>query len=327
MIELFKFISFLLTAAFGVYGSLVDFRRSDGRISLRGKIGISGVLASAALAACLQILQDRQATRDLARIVDANTEILSEMARISYSFNNITVDYLLEPDWELEPFDEVWREISNKFVDDRPSFGSASLALDDPGYITLANTLCYMTADLLFFKTHPIDELFAYSSSDQFGAHGEDLKIRLNNPCWTEQFFEPKPFQFTFEKAFDGLRRLSYPRTATVISTDTQNWRGNGNLISLSDLEGSQLLIVVTSSGMPVGSDFEELNRLRCSIFLRELVIGLPNGISLAFDTENVELFSAGRGYRAYEHLFLGDAAEIVSALYYDRTKQLFSSR
>ena len=55
-----KVITILLTAFFGVYASLTNFRDGKGRITRHGWIGLVGVIVAGLSAAGLQIYSDAQ---------------------------------------------------------------------------------------------------------------------------------------------------------------------------------------------------------------------------------------------------------------------------
>lgn len=325
MIELFKFLSFFLTAGFGVFGSVVQFRRDDGKISRKGRISITGVLLSAGVAASLQIYEDRQAEQDMFTLLQSNSSLLADMNRALSPLDTIKAEFLLEPDWTNLEYAQIWKNANESHRKRTPngSFGNMEYPAESVGYDVIADTLCQVSIDLLFYKTFISNENYNYDTTALPGELGEDLRISLDNPCENELIYSNISFTLDYDFRDGQLNRLNFPARSSVGATGSRFWRGNGKIISIADLPDTQLIIQLNSSGYRPDTDFQEIDKLRQLVGLRELVLRLPNGLVLAFDADNLKGFENDYDHLTYEYQFPSEMADILANTYYDQFKLL----
>jgi len=91
MIAALKIIAIVATALFGVFGSIVNFRDQNGRLTRNGWIGLTRVLLSGLLAAGLQVYSDQEQEH-------STLAVLTEIERTLSPLNGLTITTNLSPD-------------------------------------------------------------------------------------------------------------------------------------------------------------------------------------------------------------------------------------
>jgi hypothetical protein len=321
MIAALKVLTILATALFGVFGSLVNFRDLNGRITRFGWIGLVGVIAAGASAAALQVYSDLEQEK-------STFAVLTEINRTLHPLPGLTVTVFLRPDWHKEGFNEYFSEIQAAF-DHKTGFGNFPFQ----GRIQSAllnYTVCEVDAELLFYRV-PIDPShFEYKLADS----GEDLRISFNNPCkyanWGLPAIATRVPNWDYDLRDGKLRRLDLEIRDQRIDSTSNQWRSNSKISSLQDLLGSQLIVQLVASGYPVNAKLmdaklthEQLFDYRRSVHLAELLIRLPNGVVMSFDADNFVQFSGADGFPAYSFTFPGTMEKLVKATRYDQFKKL----
>lgn len=327
MLELIKFLSIISAAIFGVYGSLVNFRDETGKVTKHGKVGVCGVLISACIGGGLQIYSDIQSEKQSLDLLKRNTEILTEINRSLHPLDGMTVEYIIEPDWSIPEFKEIFNKIESGF-EHATSFGGTFYSGTEPDFAVLEDTLCKVSIELFFFKEKIDTSKFKYRDALAAGELGEDLRVDIPNPCkW--KFLavgnNDRIINLDYDLRSSKLLRLSYEVSAQKTDSNSRDWRGNGRMISLSDLPNSQLIIQLSSSGIRAGTPLsnEKIMELRKSIILRGLVIRLPNGIVMGFDRDNLKAHKNNYHHYFYSFDFPKSKNEIINRTHYDDFKLL----
>lgn len=317
MIATLKVITILATAFFGIYASLKNFRDHRGRITRHGWIGLIGVITAGLSAASLQLYSDAQQEKSI-------FAILNEIDRTLHPLTGLTVELSLRPDWQKEGYRSYFAKTESGFEHKR-SFGSMPFPrLEESPLIQY--TVCEIDAKLLFYR-EPIDPTrFEY---DLRGSR-EDLSISVTNPCKLSHFPIPLSlgedrFSWEYDLRNAKLRRLDLVVHKREIDTRSDQWLGNGNITSLQDLLGAQLIVQLDAPGYPVNSEFTKatIREYRQSVQLANLIVRLSNGIVMRFDADNLQRYTAKNGFPFYSFVFPKTETELIKATQYDRFKKL----
>lgn len=338
MIAILKFLTILATALFGMFGSLVDFRDKSGKITRNGWIGLTGVIVAGISAGVLQVYSDLTEEKSTLTILEQNSALLTEVSRTVYPLPGLTVSYFLRPDWDSDGFKQYFAEFERESVSGQ-KFGNVTLPPQETAFGTfpfpphdenllLTHTICDVDIELLFFRD-PIDPTsFEYD----IRRVGEDLRIKVSNPCEFDKYFAGTRAVTATGKYFwdygllnGKLQWLDLEIRPIEIDSTSNQWRGNSRITSLYDLLGSQLIIQLGASGIPTDTQLtkDDIQRHRKSIALADLIIRLRNGIVMRFDQENLILIAENDQFRAYLFLFPNTMQELIEATFYDQFKKV----
>jgi hypothetical protein len=315
MIATLKVITILVTAFIGIFASLTNFRDHRGRITRHGWIGLLGVIAAGSSAAGLQLYSDAQQEKSV-------FAILSEIDRTLHPLPGLTVQFSLRPDWQKEGFRNYFNKMEASF-DHATSFGSFPFPRREESPL-LNYTVCDVNLALLFYREIIDPASFEYNISGS----GEDLRIRVTNPCQYSNFpiaISVGRFSWDYDLRGAKLRRLDLMVDDRKIDSTSDEWKSNGKIASLHDLLGAQLIVQLDSPGYPVNAEFTRntIQEYRQSIQLADLIIRLQNGIVMRFDADNLKRYSGKNGFAVYSFIFPKTMGELIKATQYDQFKKL----
>jgi hypothetical protein len=248
MVAALKIIAIVATALFGVFGSIVNFRDQNGRLTRHGWIGLAGVLLSGLLAAGLQVYSDQQEEH-------STLAILTEIERTLSPLNDLTITTNLSPDWEKTPYHEYVNTIEEYYQTNGPSQTSVGSLLYDINKVPLFRYTVLDMVPHFYFFTKPIDpSKFNYSLEASSGANlhlevTSDFRflylIHTNNCRWDAELKDGKLIRAE-------MVTKTEPTKVTIVDNDA-------NIYSIQDLLGSQLIIYLDDGGgYPIDRDFPE---------------------------------------------------------------------
>jgi hypothetical protein len=311
MIAALKIIAIVATALFGVFGSIVNFRDQNGRLTRNGWIGLTGVLLSGLLAAGLQVYSDQQQEH-------STLAILEEIERTLSPLNNLTITTNLSPDWEKTPY----HEYVNTIEDSEKTIVNHEAPI--PGIYYVINkvplfqyTVLEMVPNFYFFKK-PIDpSQFSHSLDASSGAN---LHLEATDAC------RLKPETCRWAAEFKDGKLIRAEMVAKTEPSRVVTVHNDATIYSIQDLLGSQLIIYLDDGGYPIDKDFpeEKLRAARQLVTLVSVIIALPNGISMQFDSDNLKSFVSKSGYAVYSFTYPKTINELIEATHVHKFKHLF---
>jgi len=273
----------------------------------------------------------------------------------------LTAEYKLRPDWEHPRLKSHLEEFKARHSQPTTSFGSliyfhfnnpqvrqpsipplmtpfGEIEISLPIFIQsleLDQSVCNMNLILFFFKT-PIDaEKFRYMGPGI--KSNEDLKIELQNPCKLDLMFlpinkslesskgmTPKRYDMDYYMDSGKVRYLDFRVFQFKIDPTSEDWRSNSKISSIFDILDAQMIVQLTSSGYPIHPELskKEIENLRKSVKISELVLRIPNGIVLSFDNDNLSEHVGEEGYRYYSFNFPDNMEDMLRATKYNMFKQ-----
>lgn len=252
---------------------------------------------------------------------------MSEIDRTLHPLPGLTVELSLRPDWQKEGYRNYFAETESMFrrLRQARSFGDIPFPRLEESPL-LHYTVCEIDAELLFNR-EPIDPTrFEY----KLRGSGEDLRVSVTNPCQFSHFPIPLSgekggFSWEYDLRNAKLRRLDLVVDNRKINTSSNQWLTNGNITSLHDLLGAQLIVQLDAPGYPATSEFTPatIREYRQSVQLADLIVRLPNGIVMRFDADNLQRYSGKNGFPFYSFIFPKTKTELIKATQYDRFKKL----
>lgn len=354
MITVLKIIGIIGSAGFGIYGSLVDLRDTDGRITLQGKFILIGIFICASIIAGTQIHSENKSEEDAIELLKGNKLILEDINRSLHPLPGMSASFNLRPDWEHPQLAKVLVKIIEKdrllrdFENTVFGFGNYPVLLESN---ELKYSLCGIRPVLFFYK-NPIDPK-KFRFENPTASQNEDLRINISNPCEGDriekEFYElqenrknkPSLEKMEQKTSFVPNRQTNYGmefrkedgkiiffdmsvREVEIDST-SNSWVSNSRISSVFDLLGSQLIIQLTSSGgylfaldASIPNQMKEIDSLRAAVSLSNLVLRIPNGITLAFDKDNLQEYTNEKGMKYYSITFPNDMERLIELLRYD---------
>lgn len=329
-------LTILCTALFGIYGSLFDFRNRAGRVTIHGWIGLLGVVVCGISAASLEIYSKRQDDR-------TSKLLQSEIEKSIYPLAGLIVDAALRPDWKQQEF-KTYSDSFRKHLSDELGWGGNKSLVSDTGFgmypflekdrrnnPLIVDTVCLMEIELLFYREPIALSTFSFNISGS----GEDLRISVSNPCATSNMFgllsdnkgrfnqqESSQFWWEFDQRNGRLHRLDFALDGIAVASTSNLWKSNGRVSSLHDLLGAQLIVQLRIPSVPATTTVAEYRKW---VHLSELLLRLPNGVVLRFDSDNLDEFEGTDGFKAYAFAFPESIEELLRGTSYDQFKQLHS--
>ena len=300
-----------------------------------------GVIVASSVVGLLQVYSSYQEDRRAIELLDKNNTILSEINRTLNPLQGLTAEVLLTADWSVGRLKEYFTDFDRSFPDDITVFGwetlpkplcGADVKLARPVLrpgrscekgLVIYDVFCAFDLVLLFYKEHISTGNFRYEGSGE--SHGEDLKIKFGNLCSFTQTSAtaaheleqvigvPEESFLDFDVREGQLRRLDFRMIYDNADLLFRNWYSNSRTISLHDLMGSQLIIQMHVPFIVTSAERHELLR---SVILRQLVLKLPQGIFLSFNTDNLTRHQSEDEYDFYSLIFpdtLDDLLELTS--------------
>ncbi|MGJ8621257.1 MAG: hypothetical protein ACSHW1_00665 [Yoonia sp.] len=265
MLEIFKITSFLLTALFGIYGSVITFWQPDGRISNHGVFAVAGIVASALTAAGLQIYEDRQSQSDMVRLLQTNSATLDQINRALYSLDEIEATVRLDFDLADQTLLPLVSAINEKIEGTNLTLEGLGLPIGTSGLTSglltltaedleddrIGSLLCGLTLGLSLSKSSVLVSEFRAKSYESPGIGAEDLFVLIHNDCllWS---LPGSSVAITYSSLDGELTQLGTVLRATVSRTDLDNWLGNGRFISVLDLAGAELSLQLFGGRFPL---------------------------------------------------------------------------
>jgi hypothetical protein len=322
MLAVLKVLTILVTAVFGIYGSLVNFRDAAGRVTHHGWIGLIGVVLAGTSAAALQLHSEAENEETTRALQD-------DVRRSLQPLPGLTVSVGLRPDWHnvharsylneiLKSQADIAGELPN--LSSRTAFGEYPFikAKDTP---LLLRSVCELNTELFFYRKPIPPSSFKYDLSNS----GEDLRIRVVNPCWFAtlpgvEMGSTSRFGWEFDLREGQLHRVDFVMPDVPISPKSDEWSSNSKISSLQDLLGAQLIVQARTGSIPPS---KEIAAFRQSISVAILVIRLPSGVVLQFDADNLTRIKNGQGDYVYFFTFPKTMTELLNSTRYDRFKQL----
>jgi hypothetical protein len=326
MIAALKIIAIVATALFGVFGSIVNFRDQNGRLTRSGWIGLTGVLLSGLLAAGLQVYSDQQQE-------NSTLSILKNIERNLSPLNDLAITTNLSPNWEKAPYHEYVNTIEDYYRTKFQNETSIGGLLYDINNISLFQyTILEMVPHFYFYKT-PIDpSKFSYSVDTSSGAN---LHLEATSACRflafmtllkneRGDFVDANNCRWEAELKDGKLIRAEMvtktePSKVTIVDNDA-------TIYSIQDLLESQLIIYLDDGGgYPIDKNFprEKIQAARQLVTLVSTIIALPNGISMQFDSDNLKSFVSKSGYAAYSFTYPKTIKELIEATHVHKFKHL----
>lgn len=346
MISIFKFLTILATTLLGVIGSLINFRDSNNNFTKNGLYFLIAVVICGISAGSLQIYSDHKEKEESKKLNTDLLSILGDVRRTIHKFENIEIELLLRPDWDIKEFSAFHNEFETTILDifnelDVTLFGGGRDGLYIHGKETasseiLEDTICQIDVELYFYKdVHGDNGLY-----DLHDKHNADLTAEIRNSCSMylmikyidkkikevidkETLEESKadkierPDNFGWYHYVDKgkLAILEFNLVDVSIAEKNLEIQGNSKIVSVYDLLGSKLIIKVDRNTLPKNKNIEKLSK---SIRLSNLLIKLNKGITLHFNRSNFTEFTSNDGYFAYEVIFPESIDKFIERFSYD---------
>jgi hypothetical protein len=322
VIATIKVVTILLTAIFGIIGSFFNFRDRRGRVTATGWTVLFGVFFAGGSAALLQLYSDREQENSV-------ITILSQINRSLNPLPGLIVTFSLQPNWAEERFKSYFEEVEAGFSNET-SVGSRWFFYEPSNHSRasiLDYTVCDIDVILLFFRV-PVDvQHFSYSVEDS----REDLRVDVYNPCKYSAYriLGLKPgnnVTWEYDVRDGKLRRLEFEVSNVKIDTSSDSWRSNSKIVSLQDLLGAQLIIILDAPGMPVNPkdvSEQQIVQYRQLVQLSNLLLRLPSGIVLNFDSDNLVAWKGRDGLALYSYNFPSKLDALIESTRYDMFKKL----
>jgi hypothetical protein len=278
---------------------------------------------------------------------------MSNIHRNLNSLRGLTAELLLTSDWSLGRLKDYFRAFEEQFDHDT-SFGvqglpPASCEIDSVPEVpttpgegpeaiygvpcrvgqVIHDVFCQLDVILFFFKTPIIAEEFSYMGPGEY--HSEDLRIQLTNPCWLTRAMAglwqelkihaeyPRNVGLVYDLRGGELRRLDFQARHDDFQSIFHGWWSNSKIISLHDLLGAQLIIQIVDKTIVL----DEIKELRESVWLRRLVLKLPNGIYMRLDKNNVVRRRSRYSFEFYSVRFPDNLDDLLAMTSYEEVALL----
>jgi len=315
VIALAKYMTFVLAALLGIYGQLVTLRHPTGRLTIHGWIVLNGVIVLALVGAGFQWYADRIEELSM-------KSLLTDIDRTLHVLPGLKVSLTLRPDWKEPAFRAYLDKLQPSPAVSGPVYVISSF-LSTPFVVDgslLQECICEQDVALFFFKHPIVTTQFKYDSAH---SAGEDLRIETSVPCGglrAEKNKTQEGMWWDIMEEEGKLHQLDVRIDAQAVDASSDRWKSNGKITSLQDLMGAQLIISFHVSVIsPV--TFGKFDRLGATamrsltskqgtanydraITLGKLMIRLPDGIVLRFNSHNLQSFRDKDGFLYYSFRF-----------------------
>lgn len=332
MLSAIKILSIFIAALAGVIGSLINFKSTDGKITNWGIFCVTLIILSSLLSGGIQLSEDAKSEQNTLSQIRANSETLARIDRSLLHFDKIGVYALVAPDWSVAPFDDLMMDIKSQWETSRMSalenstgldenvrralssalssgisgFGNTTYASDRELSDLFMNTLCKANIKINIYKGLRVENVSQIRVGRNNGLLGSDLSITVRNPCAYDYDFSRlelgeslsrRPFDVEYGAKNGEYVHLSHPIAVEISSNEPNNWRGNGSVLSITDILNSTIMFELDHPGQSMVGTGVELRNL---VGIRYLHLSFSNGILLQFSGENlnpVELPNGNIGY------------------------------
>jgi hypothetical protein len=325
ILSFLKVLGIVLTGASGVIALGLKFRGDDGRITKPGKWALGVILVSTLFATSAQFWDSRKQATETLETVRRTETTLSEIRRGLYPIRDVSVDF-----WMDIPMDHVaLRPYLDRFNTEAAliipklneegrypgilggsmdrgrnytefEFSSDSALAPRRDQEKLAHTiLAYSELELNFYRK-PVDPKDVWSISGSGGAHA-DLTMRVDGEL-ADLKHTADPGRFTI--TYDILKK-QFGGRAFMLPSDSKYWESTGQIISLTDLAGAQMMVDCRSvmiSGDPRVDQY--IPEIRKRVELRTLVISVAGGRQLWFREKDFKKLDDREGYPVYVYQF-----------------------
>jgi hypothetical protein len=340
MLDAIKFMTLIISAMLGVYGSFFTLKNSSNKISKHGWACILGILVCASTSAVLQIISDGEGEKKTIKLLEQNNQLLENANRNLTPLSPLILTISLRPDLKLKtlaPFVAKLEQDQKKLFSGRygknkfsgSSFGSVFMPSPQSKLVApFFESVCSQNVSIVFFKNHIDVSNFEYSISPDYQY---DLMFDIYNPCSLYSVMMGKKPLFDLNKVgrietvFLSNKLLDAHmefEPVSIAGTDRE-WSGSGSIVSVLDLLNSTMIIQLHNSSADIRDGFsvEEVGDLRRKTNLIEMKVKFPNGVLLAFDEDNLVRHTNKRGEPYYSFTFPSSLKELMANTKYDPMK------
>jgi hypothetical protein len=285
-----KFLGIALTGIFGLVGLLFDFRDAQRRLTKWGKVAVSGIFISTAVAAASQALDFTKSAQDTEEANQRSLVLLTEIDRAVDPLDSIGATVWLNVDMsdpKLVPYRDralagIHRAISTRgngeyVLAQGVQVGSQTRDGTIEEVEIPAGSPLYPdknTERLAFYLLNFIDIEISVAAKGQttalIGGNGNDLQMGLTTAD------SQQGLRFVY-----NLVSHKFGITASDLESDSQYWRNHANILSVSDMYGMEMLVAVEGVvGLGPGNETfnAELSRVRKGLSLQNMVIKFSRG-------------------------------------------------
>lgn len=342
LLTILKFTAITLSGVYGVIGIVVDYKDSSGQVTKWGKRALIGVIGSSVIAILstgaelyIKKIDDRNTSIETLNEIKRSERTLKEIQRIISPIENVDFTVWVNATNTIQELDDYRKDFSEAIPDFLNFFDNKKSNDDiiDNGVLSVNSSSQDSNGNSTLISLSPSENSFLEPKVQNpkdtkdfvFGHLGISLAVFENHidPKMFRMLYTPESprpdlqlnSKADYSKVVYDLGDKSFELEGWNMKSDPEFWNSQGNIKSILDLRGTQLLFFLDRG---YGSNDDDINsqvyQARKKLEIETILFSIDNE-DFWFRKEHLKLYKDVNGFPLYEFIVPDSMQEFKESL------------